>query len=149
VSDFRPAYAALADALRARLGAAVREVSRQNLPAGHFTDQPALLVLENGGARLLDGDSQEPLLHQLRALLVLYVKVDAESEQPGDDVTNLVGLVSGALEWREGEPPCEDDGASTTLGGEVRRAWLGDWDVVDDVADASQMTVLLNVTMEV
>ncbi len=159
--DFRPAYAALAERLEVdlvRQAGLVRTVSRRNLPATSFeeAEQPAVLVLESSVDKVTDGNDPTPIAWRLGALLVVYLRVsgddgasDETAAPPGDAVLQLVAALHGALEWHGGEPPAEDFGSATTLGGKCKGAWLEDQaEIGVDVKDASQMIVLLDVTME-
>ena len=146
--DFRPIYQALADRLATDLGAAVAVVSRENLPATSYPDQPALVVLAS--TLSTEGGLRTPVRWELGATLILYSKVDAEEDRkPDDKLLDLVARVRTALGWRAGEPRSDGLGAWTTLGGKVLWAQLDDAAIDDDPRDPAQLKTYMHVTMSV
>jgi hypothetical protein len=144
--DFRPIYAALAQRLQDDLGGAVKAVTRQNLPAGAFPEQPALVVLEYG-LTPSDDDTYPVLWEELSALLVLHTRTVGDDAAPGDQVLDLISKIDGALKWRTGEAHSDGNGRWTTLGGLVLRARLGAVSIEDDLYDPQQVSTKIRVLM--
>lgn len=142
--DFRPPYAALVERLQHDLGSLLRApVSRQNLPARAFPDQPALVVLERGLAR------PSSATWDLEALLVLHTKASGDDQKPGEPLLELIAAIDRALRWKPGEPRPRtvDDRPWTTLGGLALRVRLEDASIEDDLYDAEQVSTLMRVRM--
>ena len=148
--DFRPVYRALAKRLEEDLTDKILEFSRKNLPAGGFKKKPGMLILENAMIPIRDDadNRTEPIAWHASAILVIYYDQPAGEKTPGDKVLDLVSLVADALEWHEGEMPSED-GHSTTLGGVVEWARIEEVRITDTTPDLSQVSVVIEVTMEV
>ncbi len=144
--DFRPIYAALATRLATDLSGSVVKVSRQNLPAKSFPDQPALVVLEDTVTPLGATEAQ-PLLWQLGAILVLHSRIVAQDLAPGEQVLDLISKIEAALRWRQGEAVSSGSRRWTTLGGLAIRAWMEEITVEDDIDDPGQASTIIRVKM--
>jgi hypothetical protein len=141
--NFKPIFAALADRMTSDL-VSVQEVSRRNLPAKSFPNQPALVVLESSVGPL---DEPEQLWN-LGAILVLHARTNAADMQPGEQLLDLISEVIGALSWRAGEPMGDGGSPWTTLGGLA--LWArpeGSAVIEDDVYDAAQTSITIHVRM--
>lgn len=149
--DFRPIFAALARRLEEDLGSAVVIVERRNLPATAFGEgaggspgQPALVVLATA-VNPVSGTGAIPIHYELGATLVLHTRISGEDLTPDDQVLDLVSKIEAALAWREGEPRSDGIGYWTTLGGLVRRAWLEEIAIEDNLYDSAQVSTLMRV----
>ncbi len=146
--DYKPVFQALADRFAADMGSSVLPggVTRKNLPASAFKEQPALCVVEDSlGYR---GGIEVPLSREVGAIVVLHARVLGDAAAPGNAHLDLISRVEDALKWHAGERTSNTAAQWTTLGDRVRYARLAEEVAIDDdVHDASQVTITLRVRM--
>jgi hypothetical protein len=119
-------------------------VDYTQVPAG---DQPALIVIE-GDQDAMHSSPSLPTKWNLQAILVVYART-TDQVKPGSTLLNLIDSVEAALERQPGEGTGvfanAQDERFTTLGGLVRRAWIGGRVQVDPGPEGEQGIAIIPV----